>query len=124
MGGRAELVSGRLYGFDRASGKQVWSAAVSQQGLDLSQPPHIPILVFGRRTYHRQQTGTRRYEAKILCVDKRDGRTINEETILQSISRLQVVADPAQHTIEIRTSRSGTKLRFTGNPLPMPSGRE
>jgi outer membrane protein assembly factor BamB len=115
MGGRAELITGKLYGFD-GRGKLSWSRSVVQHGLDLSQNPNVPILVFAHRSYSRRG-GPARYAGTILALDKRDGRVVHEETLDQSIGQVQVVADAATHSVEIRTTRAGTKLNFTGKPL-------
>jgi outer membrane protein assembly factor BamB len=116
MGGRAELVTGKVYGFDRG-GKQLWSRTVIQQGLDLGQPADTPVLVFAQRTYTRK-AGPARQDGKILCLDKRDGRVLYEENLDQTVGQLQMVADAANHAVEIRHPRAGTKLTFTGKPLP------
>jgi hypothetical protein len=115
MGGRTEMVTGTLYGFDRKTGKQVWASSVVQQGLDLSQGESVPVLVFAQRSYSRK-SGPGRYQGRILCLDKRDGRVLHEETLDQSVGQMQVVADAANHAVEIRTTRGGTKLTFTGKP--------
>jgi outer membrane protein assembly factor BamB len=118
LGGQVEMVSGTLYSFDRATGELQWQTALDQRGFDLSQSPHWPIVVFAERVYYQSEKATRRYETKVTCLDKRDGRVVFEETTPQAGSQLQVLADAATHSIELRTGRSTTKLIFTGKAEP------
>jgi outer membrane protein assembly factor BamB len=73
------LITGHIYAFDRASGKQQWSvpASVEQQGLMLPQPAGLPMLAFVRhvRTQVRSRSTTK---TSVLCLDKRTGRPIYE----------------------------------------------
>ncbi len=118
LGGQAELVSGTLYGLDGTTGAVRWQTAIEQRGLDLSQAAHWPILVLAERVYYQGEKVPRRYEMKVTCLDRRDGRTVFEETSPLAGSQLQVVPDAAGHSLEVRTGNSVTKLVFTGKPWP------
>ncbi len=118
LGGQAELVSGTLYGLDRATGAVRWEHSIEQRGIDLSQAAHWPILVLAERVYYQGEKVPRRYEMKVTCLDRRDGRTVFEETSPLAGSQLQVVPDASSHSIEVRTGNSFTRLVFTGKPWP------
>jgi outer membrane protein assembly factor BamB len=116
LGGQVEMISGTLYSFDRATGELKWQTPLEQRGYDLSQSPHWPILVLAERVYYQSENAVRRYETKVTCLDKRDGRVVFEEVSPQAGSQLQVIPDASSHSIELRTGRSTTKLIFTGKP--------
>ena len=64
---------GRLYAFD-GHGKLLWPAPVKieDQMLPLNQPADLPILTFACRVYD----GKGGQKTSVLCIDKRNGRTV------------------------------------------------
>jgi outer membrane protein assembly factor BamB len=118
LGGQGEIVSGALYAFDRATGALAWETKLDQRGLDVSQSPHWPILALGERFYFQGENGLRRYETRVTCLDKRDGRVLFEEKGPLSGGTLQIVPDAGAHSLDVRTGRSVTRLVFTGQPWP------
>ncbi len=107
------IINAKVYGFDRFTGEQVWQTEVSGQSLDLSQPMRLPILTFANRVYEREPNGRiLRYYSQVLCLDKRSGDRLLDETITSSISRVQVVPDAKQRTIDVRTTRKSFLLKF------------
>lgn len=113
-------VTGFVHGFDRGSGKKLWSKRVVQQGLDPYQPAGLPILTFVIQLMERSKTGagvTPRFG--MMCVDKRTGRTVfDEQQANEQLSYVDVAADIDQHQIELRLLRSTVRLTFTDKPWP------
>ena len=48
-------VHGRVYGFDRVSGKKLWSVETLRQGILLEQPSELPVVFFAATTYEQNQ---------------------------------------------------------------------
>jgi len=71
----APLFSGKLYAFDRSSGRSMWpcAAVIEQYGMPSDQPPDLPVLVLLRNVRPR---GRNTAQTSILCLDKRDGRVL------------------------------------------------
>ncbi len=111
------LISGRIYGFDRATGKKLWPApaVVGQYGMLLNQPSHLPVLVFARLVHRTPQGGTRpEPKASVLCIDKRTGRVVYENDQLPStIGNFELSGDPASHTVTLNLAPTVIILKFT-----------
>jgi hypothetical protein len=111
-------VTGRVYAFDRATGKQQWPApaAVEQHGLVLNVPAELPVLVFLRTV----QTNQGQQRASILCLDKRTGRAVYEEDELpQMIQNYEITGDAKEKTVTLVAAPTQTiTLKFTDSPVP------
>ncbi len=69
-----QLINGRLYGFDRQTGKRLWGPVrIDQQGLVLNQPGQLPILTFARHIHHSANNGQSDARTSLLVIDKRWG---------------------------------------------------
>jgi outer membrane protein assembly factor BamB len=116
FGGYPQIqVSGKLFGFDRASGKKLWQAEIGQQGLELQQPADLPIVTFSIRGYEQQENGRIGSPfSSVQCLDRRTGKFVFEERAENyAVSRVELVPDLPNRTIEVRTSRSSNLLKFT-----------
>jgi tetratricopeptide (TPR) repeat protein len=115
------LINGLAYGFDRKTGEKAWGAvAIEKQGLALEQPSELPIVTLASRIYERRapRTGSTAPFTSIMCLDKRTGRIVHNERFEGHIGVLESVADPVQHSIELKLQNKGVKLTFTDQPLP------
>lgn len=118
-GYHSPLVGGTIYGFDRETGKQLWQTSIGHTSFDYTQPLESPMLVLASRVYDQNRNGriTRQF-SPIVCIDKRTGRKVVEEELTGSISRVDVIPDPGNHVVEIRTNQSALKLTLTSEPWP------
>ena len=109
------LINGRVYAFSRETGKKLWHnpAVIDQNGLVLTQPSELPVLVFmGHATLGGQ--GTR---AIVLCIDKRTGATVYRNDALPlSINNFELIADPDKATVSLVLPGKRIVLRFTDEP--------
>jgi hypothetical protein len=117
------FVTGRVYAFQRATGKPQWSApaTVAQYGLPLDQPADSPVLVFLRHITTRQsrtspQPSTR---ASVMILDRRTGRLIHrDDELVNNISGYEFISEPETRTVNIQLTANQLKLEFTDEPIP------
>jgi outer membrane protein assembly factor BamB len=116
------LVSGYVYGFDRKTGRKLWTTRVEDQAFDVNQPAGLPVLVFTARTYRPFQRvpAFNRQQYSLAVIDKRNGRSVFSETGVQSLSQFEVTADLAAKKMAVNFSRSSIHLRMTNEPLAEP----
>ena len=100
-------VDGSLYGVGR-DGSLLWEAEVRDQQLELDLPPELPVLLLSKRRQHRVPRDggglTTRVEYAILCLDKRNGRILYDETFATHGREMEIrAADPAGGLIEVIT---------------------
>lgn len=113
------VVNGMVYGFDRNTGEKLWSQEVRNQGLVLTQPCEMPVVAFASQI-HRQQInnrGGRRYETAVVCLDKRTGHILHQERQANTVSAVNLVADPAIATVELNMQRAKVLMKFTDEPF-------
>ena len=116
----AQLIYGRIYAFDRASGKPLWQvpARVDQYSIPLDQPSEIPVL-----TLLRQETVTRGNDREtssaVIMIDKRDGRALfSQDQISTLIGRYQVSCDDVLDTVTLDLPHKSIVLHLTDDPTP------
>lgn len=113
------VVNGMVYGFDRHTGEKLWSQEVRNQGLVLTQPCEMPVLALASQI-HRQQInnrGGRRYETAVVCLDKRTGHVLHQERQPNTVSAVNLEADPATATVELNMQRAKVLMKFTDEPF-------
>jgi len=105
-------VNGRVYGFDRKTGRRLWATDVTDQALDVGQPAGLPVLLFFG-SFQKQQ-GTRiTSRLSMLCLDKRSGKVLHrKESTGGGASAYRIQADPEKHRIEVRNYLGTLKLTF------------
>lgn len=113
------LIDGRVYGFDRTSGKLVWEQDVETQGLLLDQPAELPVLVFASRVYQRGIPGRPQSQTfyPVLCLDKRTGAVLHEERVASHFGSFEVSGDPDNHQVALRLLRESIQMTFTDRPI-------
>ncbi|HUT10720.1 MAG TPA: PQQ-binding-like beta-propeller repeat protein [Thermoguttaceae bacterium] len=105
-------VNGRVYGFDRKTGKRLWATDVSDQALDVDQPAELPVLFFFGG-FQKQEEDRITSLMSMLCLDKRSGKVLHrKESTGGGASTYQIQADPEEHRIEIRSYLGTVKLSF------------
>jgi tetratricopeptide (TPR) repeat protein/outer membrane protein assembly factor BamB len=117
-----QLVSGSVYAFNRASGKQAWSvpALVEHQYMVLDQGQELPVILFVRSPRRNApQTGG---EGKgwILCLDRRTGRALLDEEVPLQINNyhFSMLGDRQTNTVSLTASNHAYTLHFTDDPMP------
>ena len=116
------LVNGYVYGFDRKTGRKIWTTRVEDQSFDVSQPAGLPVLVFTARTYRPFQRAPafNRNQYSLAVIDKRNGRSIFREANEQSLSQFEVTADPAEKKMTVNFYRSSLQLNMINEPIASP----
>jgi hypothetical protein len=110
------LICGRVYAFDRQSGKSQWTgpAVIDMQGYVVTQGAELPVLVFVRHVQQRSQM-----KVSILCLDKRTGRKVypmTQDEITGQAHSFEAVADPGDRTVTLRIPGHELVLRYTDEP--------
>ncbi len=113
---------GRLYAIDR-HGKLQWPApaVIKNQYLPANQPSGVPIVTFACQTYQPRPKGQSRYGASLLCIDKRNGRTVFEKAFDATTGLFEITGDAAKKTVEVTMQQDTVTFKFTNKPLP-PAG--
>lgn len=112
------ITSGLVYCFDR-QGKSVWPEPVKVQNqyMLLEQPADLPAVIFACLTYQRRLNSAGQMSCSLMCIDKRSGRVVLQDTYPGSTGTFELVGDPEKKTIEVRLQQSTIRLRFTGEPF-------
>ena len=97
-------IRGRLYAFDRSTGKPLWPdpALIDGYSLPSGQPPASPALWFVRQASERSRDARvgASIKASVLGIDRRTGRLLLNKTDLTSqVNFHEIVADPAARTV-------------------------
>jgi outer membrane protein assembly factor BamB len=119
-GFHSPLIHGRVYAFDRQTGKAQWQtpAFVEPFGLPLDQPPEIPVL-----TFMRQMTPTagtpRRTHTSVLCIDKRDGRILfSKDDIPATTAAYGILGQPENQIVYLQLPGKTYTIKFSDDPTP------
>jgi outer membrane protein assembly factor BamB len=117
--GSMPVVTGHIYAFNRATGKQQWAVpgSIEEHGLLLSQPSELPVLLF-IRTVSESDGGNLSARGSILCLDKLTGRMVFEDDNLQQIATFDVTTNFDEKMITVNLLQQNVTLKFTGNPIP------
>ncbi|QDU96281.1 outer membrane protein assembly factor BamB family protein [Lignipirellula cremea] len=111
------LVHGRLYAFSR-QGERLWQtpAFISRYGMPLDQPSESPVLVFIR---HYLPEDRSRPRTQLLCIDRRDGGIVYENTGIAALtSNYRLVGDASANQVSLLLPTFNIKLKFTDDPAP------
>ncbi|NLX98181.1 MAG: PQQ-binding-like beta-propeller repeat protein [Rhodopirellula sp.] len=113
----ARIVRGRVWGFD-AGGELLWPepVLVENQHLPLSQPSHLPVLVFACMVQERVLNAPTQTKTAVMFVDKRTGWH-RAEQIDSPTGSFHLVGDPQRKTVEMQLQRNTITLTFTDQPL-------
>lgn len=115
----SHMIDGRIYSFDRATGKQNWEgpARIENYGLPINQPYDVPVLVLMRQVNYAKPPPQQRSNRvlDLICIDRRDGRLVmSERNIAPTTRTLEVVGDPELQTAIIQLQNNTEfGLRFT-----------
>jgi outer membrane protein assembly factor BamB len=113
------IYDGAVYAFDRHSGERLWRTNVRNQGLMLSQPGELPVLVFASHIYKRDGNAQNIITvASVLCLDKRNGRVLYKDESPNAISTFDLAARPDARTVELKLPQQTLSMKFTDQPLP------
>ncbi|HEY1785899.1 MAG TPA: PQQ-binding-like beta-propeller repeat protein, partial [Pirellulales bacterium] len=114
------LISGRIYAFDRASGKSLWPrpVVVQQQGLVLSQPCELPLLFFLSSRTRNSAAGQPEVRSIVQVIDKRNGRVWFKRDDLPPISNFELTADRDAASVTLVLTGTMFTFRLTDEPLP------
>jgi hypothetical protein len=117
VGGSAnsQMIHGRVYLFDRETGKPRWdaTAAVEHYGLLMEQPTQSPLLVFMRKGGRNAQ------QSALLVLDKRDGRIVfQKEDIPVAANYSEVVIKPEGNKVLVTMGARNFEFTVTDAPKP------
>jgi hypothetical protein len=117
------LINGLVYAFDRKSGEALWPApaVVRNRGMLQSQPQDLPLLLFADRKLVRDAARGGGSQLRLLCLDKRTGRTEyrNDSLPDTSITRFRVRGQRDEAaTVAVEMSAGKIQLALTDKPRP------
>lgn len=117
-------VHGRVYAFNRSTGKLRWQvpAFVATHALPLDQPTESPLLFFVRNQNNVAAGGTNKQSVNVLCLDKRDGRIVFDGSAGQRANHCEIVADPLKRNVIVSLPNASppTTLVFEVTDKPFP----
>ena len=113
-------VHGRVYGYDRQSGKRLWTTQIDRQGIDLHQPGNLPVLTFvSHFALAKKNVPGLDSHFGLTCLDKRNGRLVfDNRDFDEQLLFVEYAADIEQKQLELRLFRSVLRLTFTDKPFP------
>ncbi|MBL7039743.1 MAG: PQQ-binding-like beta-propeller repeat protein [Pirellulaceae bacterium] len=114
------LVTGNMYAFDRASGQPSWEGpvAIERFGFPLDQPVESPVLLLLRHITPKNAKGSRRYQTSIMCLDRRNGRTLlQKDDIAAQTYTYDIVADHPKQTVTVSLPNTNFAIKLTDEPL-------
>jgi tetratricopeptide (TPR) repeat protein len=113
-----QVSQGHLMAFDR-DGNALWPSPVTveDQWLPLAQPRRLPVLTFACRVQKLESNGRMESKTSIICIDKRNGRTICREEFPVLTNSFRVVGDLEKKTVELRMKQNTITMTFTDRPL-------
>lgn len=110
---------GRVYAFDRATGRPQWPvpAVVAQHALPPDQPVESPLLLFvGMRQANNKMS------TAVLALDRRTGEAVYQGDLANAIAvTCDIVAEPARQLVSlslIGQSNRTLTFQFTSQPRP------
>jgi outer membrane protein assembly factor BamB len=122
-----QLVNGYVYGFDRKTGKKIWTTFVENQAVNLDQPDSVPVLIFACRRYevlNGRRIGVQSQRLAVTILDTRNGRLVLDYSgRLRSTSPYQMNIDPVARKIELRFYELQVSLAMVDRPLDPPDAR-
>jgi outer membrane protein assembly factor BamB len=110
-------INGLVHGFDRHTGKHIYSTRIENMGLLLNQPADLPMLTFASQVQRASRLG-QVSKALIKCLDKRTGRIIVDEQPAGPILSIEQSGDPERHQVILKTTRTSLRLTFTNEAWP------
>jgi outer membrane protein assembly factor BamB len=120
------LVNGHVYGFDRKTGKRIWTNYVGNQAVESGQPETLPVLVFAASRYEdiRQGKITRRAnKLAITILDTRNGRILLDYSAVEGPSPYLLAIDPLKKRIDVKFRQTRVTLTMGEEPLGQPGNR-
>ena len=113
-------IRGRIYGFDRQTGKRLWTREIDRHGVELHQPSHLPVLTLICNFNVPKANGPGlESHCGLTCIDKRTGEIVFDNRHLdEQIFFVEYTVDSDLKQLELRLFRSILRLTFTDNPLP------
>jgi outer membrane protein assembly factor BamB len=113
-------VQGRVYGYDRQTGKRLWTTPIERQGIDLRQPSQVPVLTFVCRFDQPRVNGPGiDTQQGLTILDKRNGRVVfDNRDLKEKILFIEYTGDADQKLLEMRMLGSVVRLTFTDKPFP------
>jgi hypothetical protein len=115
------VTSGLVYAFSMKDGKPLWPgpATIRNRGL-VAQPEDIPFLVFlDRQTSSDGTRGVRR-QLRLLCLDKRTGKTVyrNDNLPDAPVTRFRIRSERRAPHVTIETNAGTIRLAMSDRPGP------
>jgi hypothetical protein len=122
-GNQQTRMHGRVYAFERASGKLQWQtpAFIANHCLPADQPTESPLLLFIRNRSSSNQT-TSTTKASVLALDRRDGRIVYQsDDAANQVNNSDCVVDPTKETVTLTLYSNTSKsfaFKLTDQPTP------
>jgi len=119
------VIDGMAHGFDRATGRKLWSQTIERQGLDMGQARNLPVLIFASRVQQQIPLPNGqisfKWDYQLHCLDKRTGKIVLEDRAPGAMNTLDVTVDAAQKRLSINVPAQNPalyELQFSNDPAP------
>ncbi|MEE9601915.1 MAG: hypothetical protein V3V75_01315, partial [Thermoguttaceae bacterium] len=116
------VAQGSVYSLD-LEGRLMWPqpATVSQQWMMIGQPTRLPVFTFATRVHNPRNNSGARPKIAILCLDKRTGREVYNESVPYTSANIEMVGDAKSKMVGLRMDRQSVALEFSDEPPPPPT---
>lgn len=121
MGSIAPLVVGKLYSFDRQTGKANWQtpAEIDRFGFPTEQMAESPVVVFMRHITPLTTGKARRRHSSVLMIDRRDGSVIyHRDDIPGDTQSWQFSANRLEQKVTVQVQATKLSVSLTDHDSP------
>jgi hypothetical protein len=113
-------VHGPCFAFDRATGKQLWSAELGWQGINAAQAAEVPVLILAAKIFQPNPANPRLFDGlkyTVDVLDKRTGRlvTLADDLVSHQLNFCEQRPNVDQKTIDVQIDHNLHRLSF-GDP--------
>lgn len=112
------LINGFAHGFDRRTGKYLYRTAIDNRMLVMNQPEGLPMLILAAQVTgqrRQQQPPARPQQVALLCIEKRDGRVLFNESLGGQTQWIDAQGDLAAHAVLVKTSAGNVSFTLTAD---------
>ncbi len=109
-------LSGYSAAVGRSDGQLRWQVELQEEGIGSDLFPDTPVMIF----YSQSQEIVRNmvvFRSRLMCLDRRTGRLLYEtpgSTSQQQLTRLEIVPDLENRTVEVRTLGGSVRFDYRG----------
>ncbi|MGE3314021.1 MAG: PQQ-binding-like beta-propeller repeat protein [Planctomycetaceae bacterium] len=110
----------KAFGFDRATGKQIWAVSISDSFIDPSQLPGLPVAFLKSSMHTSDRTSPRIMSSNLSVLDLRNGQLIYDYTDKKRTDPVKISIDRSTWTISLESPAAEFEITLTDVPLTDP----